>query len=411
MGKVLDFSLMEFVSGNFKLRDIFLDNGHWWKLFLKHRNLIRLSIITNVLKLLVCRTHWLGYHCFSCPQCGHSIKVPHSCKSRFCPPCGKKATDDWIKTSFNTLPDTTWQHITFTMPGELWELFWINRQFMNQIPPLAANIILKLAKQKGFLPGIFLAIHTFGRDLKRNFHIHLSTTVGGLSTDKERWRPSAYFYHDTLKKMWRYEVISFFREEFKAGRLKLPPRLKHLKSYQAFNSWLNVHYQKTWVVHLAEQSDDMTRNVEYLGKYLKRPPLGETRIKAYNKTSVSFEFLDHYTNEKAIMTLPVLDFIARLIAHIPDANFRNIRYYGFLANRVRGTLLPKVRQLLCLEKIRGKKVYTPWRTMIQASFNFDPLCCPICKTIMELSHVVFPVQAVLAAHHKEIALEHSPLLR
>ena len=63
---------MEYVSG-IKLRDIFLDNGNWWKLFLKHRNLIRISIIANVLKLLVCRTTFLGYHIYECPKCSHSL--------------------------------------------------------------------------------------------------------------------------------------------------------------------------------------------------------------------------------------------------------------------------------------------------------------------------------------------------
>ena len=44
---------MEYVSGNgIKLRDIFLDQGNWWKLFLLHRDLIRLSIIINVLTQL-----------------------------------------------------------------------------------------------------------------------------------------------------------------------------------------------------------------------------------------------------------------------------------------------------------------------------------------------------------------------
>ena len=121
---------MEYVSGSgIKLRNIFLDNGNWWKLFLKHRDLIRLSIIINVLKLLVCRTSFLGYHLFVCPTCSKSMKVPHSCKSGFCPSCGKKATDIWIKNSLNTLPKTTWQHITFTMPEELWVFFWLNPTF------------------------------------------------------------------------------------------------------------------------------------------------------------------------------------------------------------------------------------------------------------------------------------------
>ncbi|MFH1759480.1 MAG: transposase zinc-binding domain-containing protein [bacterium] len=90
---------MEYVSG-IKIRDIFLDNGNWWKLFIINRHLIRISIIINVLKLLVCRTSFLGYHIFSCEKCGKILKVPHSCKSRFCSSCGKKATDNWIKKQY-----------------------------------------------------------------------------------------------------------------------------------------------------------------------------------------------------------------------------------------------------------------------------------------------------------------------
>jgi len=263
---------VEYVSSNgIKLRTIFLDNGNWLKLFLKHRDLIRLSIIVNVLKLLVCRTSFLGYHQFVCPTCSKSMKVPHSCKSRFCPSCGKKATDTWIKNSFNTLPKTIWQHITFTMPSELWVFFWLNRYLMNRIPLIAATIVKDLALEKGFLPGIFLAIHTFGRDLKRNIHIHLSTTAGGLSLFNETWIGKAYFYHQSLKNTWKYHIISLLREEFKKGLLLLPPHLKHITSYTAFNSWTAQFYNTDWVVHLKKQSNNMKANVDYLGKYLKRP--------------------------------------------------------------------------------------------------------------------------------------------
>lgn len=210
---------MEYVSG-IKLKDILLDNGTWWKLFVKHRHLIRISIIINVLKLLVCKTGLLGYHYFICPECRKSIKVPHSCKSRFCSSCGKKATDNWIKTNLNLLPKTTWQHITFTMPKELWDFFWVNLYLMNKTPKIAAHIIKTLAKQKGIIPGIFLANHTFGRDLKRNIHIHLSTTTGGLSSCNDSWQKGTYFYHETLKKMWRYHLIALFREEFKQGLMR-----------------------------------------------------------------------------------------------------------------------------------------------------------------------------------------------
>ncbi|MBU1685685.1 IS91 family transposase [Patescibacteria group bacterium] len=390
---------------------MFLYNGNWWKLFLKHRNLIRSSIVINVLKLLSCRTTFLGYHIFSCLNCGHSIRVPHSCKSRFCSSCGKKATDNWIKNRFNALPNTAWQHITFTIDARLKDLFWLNRHLFNKLPPLAANIIKHQAKQKGFLPGIFLALHTFGRDLKRNPHIHLSTTVGGLSLSHDSWISSAYFYHKTLKNMWKYAVITLLRNEFKKGNLILPNYLKHSRSYTAFCSWLSVSYNKTWVVHLALKSDNQKRNVDYLGKYLKRPPIGETRIKSFVNNIVTFEYLDHYTKTNNYMSLHALDFIARLIAHVPDKHFRSIRYYGFLANRVSSKLLPLVYKLLnTRQSYPLKKVFTSWRTLFKNSFGIDPLLCSFCNLPMRLTYPIVYNNHKFLTMHKEIANGHFPLL-
>ena len=40
----------------------------------------------------------------------------------------------------------------------------------------------------------------------------------------------------------------------------------------------------------------MKSDVDYLDKYLKRPPIGETRIKLYDGKTVTYEYLDHYTD-------------------------------------------------------------------------------------------------------------------
>lgn len=402
---------MEYVSeSGIKLRNIFLDNGNWWKLFLLRRDLIRISIIINVLKLLVCRTSFLGYHYFVCPTCSKSVKAPHTCKSRFCPSCGKKATDIWIKNSFNTLPRTTWQHITFTMPEALWVFFWLNRHLMNRIPLIAATIIKNWGREKGFLPGIFLAIHTFGRDLKRNIHIHLSTTAGGISLFNDSWIGKAYFHHQTLKNIWRYNIIALLRKEFKKGNLKLPPHLKGITTPTHFDSWTSQFYNTAWVVHLNKQSNNMKANVDYLGKYLKRPPIGETRIKLYDGKTVLYEYLDHYTGDTETMSLSVLEFISRLIRHIPDSHFRMIRYYGFLSNRLRGNLLPKVYKLLKMKNVVTTKVSISWRDMIQATYHYNPLQCPRCNSIMTLQTVVLNPQYSLLDQHKEIAHGYFPLL-
>ena len=106
-----------------------------------------------------------------------------------------------------------WQHITFTMPSELWELFRYNRELLGCLSGLGAKIILKVARKKGILPGIFTALHTFGRDLKWNVHVHLSVTVGGLANDNTAWKP-LYYSKKQLMPMWRYEIISLFREAY-----------------------------------------------------------------------------------------------------------------------------------------------------------------------------------------------------
>lgn len=135
---------MEIISGN-KLQKIFHD--HWPTVFAQHNGKFRPAIIENVTKMLVCRTSLLGFHQYTCPRCGYTIKAPHSCKSRFCSSCGKKATDIWVAKNSSVLPNTTWQHVTFTMPSQLWDFFWLNRQLFNQLPSVAANTILNISKK------------------------------------------------------------------------------------------------------------------------------------------------------------------------------------------------------------------------------------------------------------------------
>ena len=65
-----------------------------------------------------------------------------------------------------------------------------------------------------------------------------------------------------------------------------------------------------------------------------------------------------------------------------------IRYYGFLANRVRGELLPIVNDLLRLTR----KVVTravSFIDLMKVNFNYDFLKCPSCGGILELTRRYF----------------------
>ncbi len=163
---------------------------------------------------MACGTPFMGSHLYQCPDCDFTKVCFHTCKSRFCPTCGKKATDNWIERHLNIFPQITYQHITFTFPKELQPLFWLNRHLINKIMPLPAQIISGYAKKLGAIPGIFVALHTFGRDLKRNMHFHLSTTLSGLSLDESTWMPCLRFNRKALasiKQTWRNNIISLLR--------------------------------------------------------------------------------------------------------------------------------------------------------------------------------------------------------
>ena len=392
---------MEIFTGH-KIKNIFFHNQNWWIFFNKFSHLIRDGIIINVCKILACGTDILGFHSYECFECEQTKKVCHTCKSRFCSSCGKKATEQWIENNLSMLPNVPWQHITFTLPQELRDFFWMNRDLVNHLVKIPAAIITTLGQRKHLIPGIFIAIHTFGRDLKKNVHFHVSTTYGGMSLDQKKWIPNFYIHHQIIKNMWKQQVIDIVRQLYKNGELKLPPELQKIcTSYTAFNSWLNMLYNKSWVVHLQKTCSDHKRNIKYLGRYLKRPPMAETRILAYDGQNVTYRFLDHHDKQMSTIKLPVEEFIKRLIQHIPDLHFRLIRYYNWLSNRTRGKLLPIVFELIKQTPQMIKQI--SWSELFYKSFAYDPLLCKTCNLIMRLTKTVFPNNKNLFNLHKQLS--------
>jgi hypothetical protein len=395
-------------SKNITIKQILTTNQSWWRFYEKYQDKIRIAIVVCITKLLSCRNLIRGYHQYRCsdPNCSHVKYINHTCKCKACSSCGKKATELWIQKKNNLLPQTSWQHITFTIPHELWDFFWYNRHLLNKMGAIAANCVKTIANQKGAIPGIFIAIHTFGRDLKRNVHIHLSTTTGGLSLDYTQWK-NIYFHQTTLMRIWRYQIIKLFREEAQKG-LVIPTKIQEQLNHTfTFHQFLNRLYGKTWIVHCSKPTDDHKQNVSYLGRYVKRPAIAESKLKHYNGNSISFSYLDHKTKTYRRFTLSVEKFIARFVQHIPDLNFRMIRYYGFLANRVRGKLLPFVYQHIGQNKNDEASSAPPtYAELIQKNFGFNPLICILCRKPLVLSYIHFGKTSIneLLQKHRELAL-------
>ena len=369
------------------LKRIFLHNNNWQRFLQHYSHRTRDSIVKTIDKFLKCGEVVTGYNHYKCSNdnCNFTKKIAFTCKCKACSSCGRKSIEVWMVDNTNMLPNTSWQHITFSIPDKLWEFFWYNRQLFKPFIKLAAECIQEIAMKHKVVPAIFIALHTFKRNLKRNVHIHLSTTTGGLSLNLTKWK-KLYFYHQTLKNVWKYKVITLFRTMYKAGKLVIPNSQKHkLQNLYSFNQFLNELYQKNWVIQCGKPSNNYKYNLEYFSRYTKRPPIAESKIIKYDGTHITFTFKDHNTNTYQQETTTVFEFIRRFIQHIPDIGFRMIRYYGLLANRVRSKILQIVATLLGTVKthILFKADYP---SLLYRSFGIDPFICPNCGNELILFH-------------------------
>jgi hypothetical protein len=370
---------VEVVSGT-SIAEIFSANDNWGEFVKKYARRIRNSVFTNVRKILQCKVS-LGYAVFQCDGCGQEKHVPFTCKSRFCSRCGKIQTDNWIAKYETSFLDIPYQHIVFTIPSLLWPIIQANRKIgLNILVQVAMQTILVHTKNKlGYTPAIMAVIHTFGRDLKFNPHVHLLVSCGGLSKCKTKWIQNSYLHHLTLKETWRFEIITRLRKAALDGQIKLDLTLLD----KAYSSAIQ------WYVHIGKKLSNAKKVVKYIGRYTKRPAIAQTRITSFINNVVTFWYEDHKEKRKINVSLPALDFIGKLVTHIHDHHFKQIRYAGLLAPRSRTSYLERARVLLG-QGDPQMWLKISWRNSIKTFTGHDPLACPRCNLEMHRTQIHWP---------------------
>ena len=83
-----------------------------------------------------------------------------------------------------------------------------------------------------------------------------------------------------------------------------------------------------------------------------------------------------------------------------------IRYYGSLANRVRGKLLPIIYALLGQQQDLDSNQKISFASLMKKTFNIDPFKCILCGGKMLLELVVYGKSSTseLLSVHRELAL-------
>jgi hypothetical protein len=301
----------------------------------------------------------------------------------------------WIERYTTLFANSGYQHIIFHPPSEFRPYFGIGRTPYFNALYTSVNLTLKdWYTREGYLPGIMDVMHNFGRDIKSSPHIHMLITCGGLDPAYSRFVKCDFIPAAYLKKHWKHHFTALIRQCWQQQNLEtIPSHLTYLFDPGYQNKIISKLMDVTWFVYVGEKLTNAVFTVRYIGRYTKRPAIAESRITAYDGKTVTFNFVDHKTDRLTFHTLPVQEFIGKLIRHIPDDNFRIIRYSGFYANRVRGELLPKVFAILGQSYKKAKQrlaaLTSWWRTQIERFTKLDPLICAACLVPLALISVVY----------------------
>lgn len=357
----------------YRLKDIFDDN---WDNFIKDNpNLkIRDVVFKEVDKMRSCRTSELGYSVYECPDCGELKFSYHTCKSRFCPSCGnkyvKKRADAILQKCYNCKH----RHIVFTISDYLWDIFRKNRKLLDLLFQAVSQTILSWFKEKykkeNYIPGIIAVLHTYGRDMKWNTHIHTIVTEGAMG-NSNIFKKFEYISFNALRKRFQKILLDLLEKELGKQNFKTLKNFIYKKSDNGFYVYAEQKKNKK------QSTKDM---VEYVVRYSGKPAMAESRIIDYDGTYITFWYQRHEDNKIVKEKIHVYEFFKRLIIHIPEENFKTVRYYGIYSKKHK--FHDKMIMLMKSHTKELRKKLSTWRMMILKDFDTDPLTCPKCGNLM-----------------------------
>lgn len=345
----------------------------------------RKTEMENIDKMIHCGDPAFGGAMYGCPHCGKLKFVPFRCHSRFCPTCGNKYAMERTTSMSFKLVNVTHRHCVFTIDENLREFFLQDRSLLDclfhSVNSVISRIFQKLNKSKNFTPGFIMVLHTFGRDLKWNPHIHCLISEGGYSDDGF-WRNVKHFDYTFLRNAFRTALLNEMESKIGSSFKKVKAKCYH-------------DHQQGFYVYAKSNLCDPKTVVKYIGRYLGRPVIATSRIDKYDGEMVTFHYNRHEDGQYIEEMIPAMEFIQRLIRHIPEKNYKMIRYGGLYARH--REVDSKLYRAISKSKHHIYRSFNQWRTAILSSFGYDPLTCPDCQHKMEFLELYF--------NHQRVSLE------
>ncbi len=216
-----------------------------------------------------------------------------------------------------------------------------------------------------------MMVYTYGDFLNFNPHLHAIVSDGCFLKD-DSFQATPTFMLKNVEEAFQYEVLKMLKKEGKINDAVIENMLSW--HHSGFNVYIGNKIE----------SDDKT-GLGKLAKYIIRACFSQERL-IYIPEEKSDDGVAKiiYTvkDKKSRKVFNALDWLARLVTHIPGRYGHMVRYYGYLSNKSRGmrkkagtdNAIPTVMP----SDMSSKEARQNWVRLIQKIYEVDPLICPKC---------------------------------
>ena len=282
------------------------------------------------------------------------------------------------------VPHAMW---VFTIPKMLRVYFLYHRELLGELSRAAYETLRELMvaaafEDDSFRPGMVSVVQTFGEAARFHPQVHALCSRGGWNASG-KWIPVPYVNTRKAEELFRHRVLRLLKDK----------GLLNEERIQLLLSWRRSGFSIDDSVRIPAGQQ---RAIEHVARYMLRAPVSLSRMQWSRDDSEVFYLAkgshdDPETPSAPARRIETLEFVARVIAQIPQPRRHLLFYYGRYSHVVRGKrrksqphpaaadeTRPHPAEEPTLSPARKAALRRRWADLIRRVYEVDPLLCERC---------------------------------